>query len=154
MKEAVGEPFLLQSLIVPVAIVDPPTITANIVPIILAASFSAGELTAPLAAARLADTAALAAGDYDVFATVGAAGTAGSSDIRFQRLQSDNATVVWGTRFGLSHGTGGNSEGDGHEKIGPIRITLLANERLILVMATNAGAGAVLTGNIWVNGPK
>jgi len=153
MKEAVGEPFLLQNLIVPVALVDPPTLTANIVPVILGTPFTAGELTAPLAAARLADTGALAAGNYDVYGEVGEAGTAGTSDVRLQRIAADNATVVWAMRFGISHGTGGSSEGQGRHRFGPLRVTLLINERLIYVMATNAGAGAVLTGLIWVNGP-
>ncbi len=153
VKEAVGEPFLLQNLIVPVALVDPPTLTATLTPMVLGTPASQGELTAPLAAATLADTGQLAAGDWNVLLLIGLAGTASAADVVFRRRDAANAVNVWSQRFGLSHGTGGNSEGNSLVIFGPLRVTLLVNERLNAAMGTNAGAGAVIQANIWTQGP-
>jgi hypothetical protein len=152
MKEAVGEPFLLQSLIVPVAIVDPPTISATTVSMVLGTPASAGELTAPALNTRLADTLALAGGNWDVFILVailvGSTGT-----VRIRRRNSGDSGDIWAQRVGISDGTGGNAEGVALLQLGPLRMTFLANERLVVEVTSGGGAGTVWHSNIWFNGP-
>jgi hypothetical protein len=151
VKEAIGEPFFLQNLIVPVALVDPPTLTATVTAMVLGTPFTAGPLVAPAANAIWADTGQLAAGNWDVLVWVTVDDMAATW--RYQRRDPTNATTVWDQRFGIaSPGTAIYDSAAGRI-VGPYRITLLGNERIRVLGETAVAAGRTVLANIWANGP-
>jgi hypothetical protein len=142
MKEAVGEPFMLQNLIVPVALVDPPTLTATLSPSLMDIPATAGEQTAPPANTRLADTAALVAGQYNV--TIWAH-CDDNNYLRIRRRNAADAADVWVYRLALA----GNIF---HVELGG-RMVFGTNERLVVENVAVGTAGRVYTALIWTQGP-
>ena len=134
--------FVLDGEVKPVALVGSlVTLTAQLSPPILDVPFTQGEQAAPLANALLADTGALAAGNYIITATVASANEAGDISIRMIRRNAADAADIWSV---LLSGRQANSTYQ-------IRVTLLANERIRLrVGSQNTGAGSTWQGAIWV----
>jgi hypothetical protein len=150
MKEAVGEPFMLQNLIVPVALVDPPSITAITATMVLDIPTTAGELVAPAAGTRLADTGQLVGGKWDIFMLVECEDT---SNLRLRRRNAVDAADIWAQKL---NAVGGNIavRDITFLALGPLRFNFLTNERLV-IEAINAGtAGASYQANIWTSGPN
>jgi hypothetical protein len=149
MKEAVGEPFLLQNLIVPVALVDPPSLTAIVTPMAQDVPVTAGELTAPAANTRLADTGALGAGQYNVVVWAVAADQA---NIRLRRRNAGDTADIWSQLIAAVNGVGANGW---VENLIPaaFRVVLAANERLVVENSIAGTAGRVFQASIWTQGP-
>jgi hypothetical protein len=141
VKEAIGEPFFLQNLIVPVALVDPPTLTATLAPSLQDIPATAGEQT-PLANARLADTGQLAAGQYNV--TIWAH-CDDNNYLRIRRRNGSDAADIWVYRMAF----GGNIF---HIELGG-RMVFGVNERLVVENVNAATGGRVYTALIWTQGP-
>jgi hypothetical protein len=146
MKEAVGEPFMLQNLIVPVALVDPPTLTATISTIVLGTPATIGETTAPVANTRLADTGQLAAGNWQVLFAFGGEDANG---FRIRRRNALDAADVWSFRYSLIGATVNMTP----IFLGPYLITLLGNERLAIENINAGSGGRVYQASIWTQGP-
>jgi hypothetical protein len=150
MKEAVGEPFMLQNLIVPVALVDPPTLSATVVPTVLGTPATAGELVAPVAGTRLADTGALAAGDWNVFFMLYAEVT-DLGGFRLRRRNAADAADVWAQRIALDAFQ--SAAGSGLRIFQPLRVTLAINERLVIEIVPAGTAARTYQASIWTTGP-
>jgi len=137
-----GERFELLTTVQPVSIVDSDIIlpaTAN--PTTIDVPFTAGDLVAPVAGTIMADTLAQAEGIYDVL------WTAASNDagfILFQRRNAANAADIWFTR----HRCATTEPSAGTYQA--LRVQLRLNERLRLVVETNAAGATTYRGNIWI----
>jgi hypothetical protein len=147
MKEAVGEPFLLQNMIVPVAIVDPPSIIATTVNMLIDVPFTAGETTAPVANTRLANTGAIAvAGAYNLWWTY-ACDDATTRTIRLRRRNAADTGDIWSQRFVYGAQV--------PEIIFPfqMRVNVAAGEFFVVENVTAVAAGNVTQASIWLQGP-
>jgi len=129
IREIPGPRFDLADLVLPVALVDPgdSPLQANAVPPVIGAPFSAGELVGPVAGTRLADTGQLAAGTYWFVFTI--AGNTGTNDFRLGRRNAADAAWVWSQRY--------FNPVNSPLWVGPLRVTLAANERLAAEVVTN-----------------
>jgi hypothetical protein len=145
MKEAVGEPFLLQNLIVPVALVDPPTLTATLSAMVVDTPATAGELTAPAINTRLADTGALVAGQYNVLLILSSTEN-NNRAYRWRRRNAADAADIWSQQLELVAGM------DTFD-IGPLRLVINANERLVVENTVAIAAGQIVQASIWTQGP-
>jgi hypothetical protein len=145
MKEAVGEPFLLQNLIVPVALVDPPTLTATLSAMVVDTPATAGELTAPAINTRLADTAALAAGQYNVLLLLSSTEN-NNRAYRFRRRNAADNGDIWSMQLELVAGMD-------FIDLGPLRLVINASERLVVENTVAIAAGQIVQASIWTQGP-
>jgi hypothetical protein len=135
--------WFLADTVVPVALVDT-GVALNATTILPAfgTPFSAGELTGVFAAnTRLVDTGQLAAGTYSVFAwmTVGEVTQA----LRMKRRNAADAADIWSQRFTWIQSQLG-------VVIVSFRLSLAANERLVIENVNAAGAGAVYQAAIFL----
>lgn len=89
-------PFELTGNVLPVAIVDAPNINAVTVAPILGIPASAGELIAPAANTRLADTGGQAFGDYNFTLVVS---SADGNSYRVRRRNAADAADIWSSRI-------------------------------------------------------
>lgn len=149
--EDTGVPWWLENIILPVAIVDAGQVTlqATAVPFPLGVPASAGELTTPGALTRLADTGQLAAGAWNVYVIAGVQDT---SNVRFKRRNATDTADIWAQR--LYAGGGGTATRDETFAIlGPLRVSVVNNERLVVETVIAATAGGIYNANIWTQGP-
>jgi hypothetical protein len=149
-----GMPWWFSDVILPVAIVDAGQVTlqATAIPFPLGTPASAGELTAPAATTRLADTGALAAGQWNFFFTLGKAGSADGASYSLQRRNAADAANIWSQRMVLRNDAA-TGTGLVFVKIGPIRVILANNERIVVVVNDAAAVGSIHNANIWTQGP-
>jgi hypothetical protein len=142
---------MYEATIIPVVLVDAGGVTlqATSTPFPLGTPASAGELTAPAAATRLADTGALAAGQWNVFLMAGCQDT---SNLRLKKRNSGDTADVWAQRL-YARGGGTATRDETFDIIGPLRITLANNERLVVETVGGSTAGAIYNANIWTQGP-
>src|SRR5438876_11576019 len=89
----------MSDLVLPVALVDT-SVAINALQVLPAfgSPASGGELVAPAANTRLADTGALAAGTYTFTVWVGA--SEGNTGLRIRRRNAADAADIWLQRFG------------------------------------------------------
>jgi hypothetical protein len=132
-----GEFFQLDTIVRPVALVDPITLQSS-GPVFDAAS-SAGILVAPAAGTVLADTGPLAGGNMNLFVIVTSNG-GGSQEYLIQRRNAANTANVWEQLLG--------SNGDARGFVFQVSFAALVNERFRLVM-NSLGIGDV-QGSIWI----
>lgn len=124
--------WLLSDTISPVAIVDSSVVlTSTSVPALFGAPASAGELVAPIANTRLADTGALTAGNWTINVYCGN-DEAGGAWVRVKRRNAADAADVWSVRLVAAGGLAQVFVG---------RFQLLTNERIVV---ENPVAGTAL----------
>lgn len=93
--------WLLSDRVVPVALVDAGSVTLNASAVtpLFGTPASAGEVNNPAAGTRLADTAALAAGNWSIFIIVWGQNTA---DLRVRKRNATDAADVWSQRVAIN----------------------------------------------------
>ncbi len=136
--------------IIPVALVDAGAVTlqATATPFPLGTPASAGELTAPVAGTRLADTLALAAGQWNVLFWYNAGE---GSTFRVRKRNAGDTADVWSQR--VNGGANPGATALQPPPVGPLRITFANNERLVIENVNAGGVGIVYQANIWTQGP-
>jgi hypothetical protein len=113
--------FYLSEIVTPVSIVDSQiSIDSVQVPVTLLLPATAGELAAPAANTRLADTGQLPAGDYNVTVLIG---SADGNSYRLRRRNAADAADIWSHRFPILGTTSFEFTS---------RFKLAANERLVV----------------------
>lgn len=129
--------WLLNDVVSPVAIVDSSiTLQATALSQLYGVPATAGELVAPGANTRLADTGPLAAGNYSVKILVGN-GDAGGGYIRIRRRNAADAADIWVWRVPAAQ-----IQVEG-------RFSLANNERLVVENPVAGGAGVTFNACIW-----
>ena len=135
-----GTSFDLQPVVVPVSLVDTDiTIPTSTLPPAFAAPASAGEINNPAANTRMADTLALAAGNYYVQAMYSV--TAGTINYRLRRRNAADAADIWSQTFAMGAGS--------HDVFPGMVFTLAANERFVIEHVTG-GVGGICQGSLFV----
>jgi hypothetical protein len=132
--------------VVPVALVDGAISAAPLQA--LDVPFTAGEVTAPAANTRLANTGPLVAGQYNLTFMLSAGE---NNTYRLRRRNAGDTADVWAQRF-----IGGQA-GGGNTLLGPLmvalRVALLVNEFIVLENVGGGAVGVVYQASIWVQGP-
>ena len=127
------ESFELSNVVQPVALVDS-DIAISAAQILQLGPLinSAGQVTNPAASAVLADTGALAVGNYSIIILYGQEQSSAASSIVVQHRDAANATSIWSQMFSV-----------GTRQLAPIglRDSFAAGERLRVIMGPN-GSGA------------
>lgn len=130
-------------IILPVVIVDSEvSLTSITTPQTLGIPSSAGEVSGPAANTRLANTGAQAAGAYNV-TLMYAAGE--GNYMRLRRRNAADAADVWSQRSYV--------QGGYQPIIQVLRVTLAANEFLVIENVNGGTAGVVYQASIWLQGP-
>lgn len=140
-------PYEISNIVIPVALVDSDiTLAATASTALLGTPASTGNQTAVAADTVLADTGALAAGDYNVTVSAGQHVTLGNQHfLKLQRRDAANAANVW--EINLPVGTSGG--GPLRAYFFNFRCALFGSERLRLVTGDAVPAVEVVQGNIW-----
>lgn len=134
-----AEGFKFADTVVPVSLVDSDiTLQATAAPPLLDTPASAGELTAPAAGTRLADTGPQSAGNY--LATIMYGNSAAENTIRIRRRNAADASDVWSIRAQIPVNL----------VFLTIRVVLQPNERLVVENVGGGGAGVVYNADIWL----
>ncbi len=130
----------------PVALIDAGqvTLTATTAPQPLGTPATAGELVAPLANTRLADTGPLAGGAWNITIALNANDP---NNFRLRRRNAADAADIWSQRLSISTAAGITFI------FLSFRITLVSNERLVLENISAAVAGTIYQASIWTQGP-
>jgi hypothetical protein len=104
--------------------------------------FTAGEVTAPAANTRLANTGALVAGQYNL--TIAFFAGEGNS-LRIRRRNAADGADIWSQRIVI-----GNAMW-----ISPfqLRVVLAASEFVVIENVSAGTAGTIYQASIWVQGP-
>lgn len=130
----------LDPIVHPVAVVDGSIQAIGLQTLDL--PFTAGEITTPGAAVRLADTGPLAAGQYNmaVFFAIVAVVDANEQNARLKRRNAADGADIWSQRI-----QGGL----------PLflRFNLLVNERIVVETVLAGSAGYIYQASIFVQGP-
>lgn len=132
--------FDLNSVVQPVVIVDSSIpISVQAQDVLLGTPASAGEVANPAANTRLADTGALAAGNW-TFSCRWAQNLAAVSDWRIRRRDAADAADVWSSRmaWAASNGYG----------VLTFRSVILTGERLV-IENTSSGVGGTFQASIF-----
>lgn len=142
VKPPPADGFDLINTVQPVSIVDVDVaIPVSITPPLIDTVFSTGEQAAPAIGTVLADTGALAAGNYTFMIAVGTDGVGGTErSFRVQRRDAANATNIWTQIFSAGGGTSAN--------MFELRCVLAANERIRVTVGPTAMVG-VCQASIW-----
>jgi hypothetical protein len=106
--------------------------------------FTAGEVTAPAANTRLANSGALVAGVYNLTVWWGTSDTNG---IRLRRRNAGDTADIWSFRM-QSGGVGGTPMAPI-----PLRVLVAVNEFFVVENIGAGGVGVVYQATIWVQGP-
>lgn len=143
------EGFEMSNVVQPVSIVDSDiSFSAVQTSQLLDTPFTAGVLAAPAANTVLADSGALAEGNYQVYCLMSAAdGTAGAS-FNIQRRNAANAANIWEQAlWGIGSGPVGQSG------IQPVsfRVFLAAGERIRITNRLAGGAGSAFQASLWIS---
>lgn len=136
--------FRLLSDILPVAVVDGSIQAIGLQT--LDVPFTAGELSAPAAATRLANTGALVAGQYNM--TIIIMGGDNATAFRIRRRNAGDTADVWSQRVA------GTAVSTGSVLISlAVRVRLLASEFIVVENAAAGTAAVIYQASIWVQGP-
>lgn len=141
IRPAFANGFMLSDTVLPVSLVDSDiTLTSIVTPTILDTPATGGQLAAPVINTVIADTGALAAGNYSAYIVIAQDKSVSQNDYALQRRDSANAANVWTQLF---------STRDAAQSVVVLTFafTVLASERLRIIMNT-AGAGTVQA-SIW-----
>lgn len=149
LRPPFSDGFEMSNTVLPVSIVDQDfPLTAVSTPPIFGAPFSAGRQVAPAINTVLADTTGLAAGNWAflVMLTGGDAAAATFIEVGIQHRNAANGANIWEQTV-LLFGAGGNN---------PLNLltvafskSMVASERLRLIMNTGGSAGSVYHANIF-----
>jgi hypothetical protein len=134
--------FEMSNVVQPVSLVDSNIVlNASVTTQLLGTPQTAGVLTTPVSGTVLADTGALAAGNYLVLVEMGITYAASGIDFQIQRRDAANAASIWSQMFGVLP-SGGCRES------WLTYVTLSENERVRCIVATALASGAVQA-NVW-----
>lgn len=137
--------WLLAETVAPVAIVDSyVTLASSAVPPLFGSPSTAGELVAPAANTRLADTGQLAAGNW-TFTAIMTSGE-GTGVFRVKRRNAADAADVWSLRF--TAGQAGANQGI--PIIWTARVSVAQNERLVIENPVAGTAGVTYQAGLFV----
>jgi hypothetical protein len=136
---------VLDPVVHPVAIVDGSIQAFGLQ--LLDVPFTAGELAAPAANTRLANTGALTAGQYNITALI--SWTQDSNRVRIRRRNAADGADIWSQQLVGAAGAG----------MGiclfdlTLRLVFAANEFLVIENVAAGVAGSLYQASIWVQGP-
>lgn len=134
--------WLLDDTVVPVALVDTSIVLpATSLSPLYGVPSTAGELVAPAANTRLADTGQLAAGNWTVMAMVM---VPEANTFRLRRRNAADAADIWSQRFGATAGAGAPTF------VFVARFSVAQNERFVVENVGAGGGGVVYQANLFL----
>ena len=134
--------WTLSDSVIPVALVDSEvTLAAQVATPLVGVPASAGEVAAPLANTRLADTGPLPAGAYSMTFWIGDNETAASlPSFRLRRRNAADNADIWAFRFALTGSV---------YTVAALRLLLAINERVVIENVGAANVGTTYQASIF-----